>query len=463
MPKRLARTPGRLARTAVLVLLGVVVLVGGTVLAVPQWRESVLPSGTVTFSAGPPPGWRPPQTASPPALPLQALDPSAAPAAKALAARIPKLAEADAGAAPGLVLLDPQTGKTLVSRGGDKAMMPASTMKVLTSVAALDTLGAERTFTTSVVSTGKGSIVLRGGGDPLLTDSRRSGRASLQDLAVATADALKKAGRTSVSLGYDASLFTGASWHPRWTDNYRYSVAPIQSLMVNGGYVASTGKAEDDPAGVAAKKFGTRLKALGIKVSSIRPARASGSATEVAAVESPTVAQIIDSVLRYSNNVAAQVLARQMGLLTKRGGSFADGQAAVVAALKRLKLWRSGMVIDDNSGLSRNNRVTGSGLAATVALILNEPEFQGLAESLPTGGVSGTLFNRFDDRNERAGRGAVWAKTGSLRDVRSLAGFLITADGAPLVFAIQVNQVKRPLATEDWIDATIAAWSGCGC
>lgn len=51
------------------------------------------------------------------------------------------------------------------------------------------------------------------------------------------------------------------------------------------------------------------------------------------------------------------------------------------------------------------------------------------------------------------------AKTGSLRDVSTPSGHLITADGAPLVFAIMANQVVRPFATRDWIDRTTAAWA----
>ena len=96
-------------------------------------------------------------------------------------------------------------------------------------------------------------------------------------------------------------------------------------------------------------------------------------------------------------------------------------------------------------------------------LVLAEPRFRSLLLGLPVAGVSGTLFDRFDDRAERAGRGVVRAKTGSLRDVGTLAGYLITADGAPLVFAIMANSVVRPFATRDWMDRTTSAWAACGC
>ena len=456
-----ARAGARVVRNLVLGLLALVVVAAGVLLMVPQWRAAVLPSGTVTHTASAPPGWQAPQTASPPALPLDGLDPAPAPAAKALLARIPTLDKAAAGT-PGLVVIDPVTGKTLISRAG-RALIPASTMKLLTCLVALEALGNDRTFTTSVVSPKSGVIVLRGGGDPLLHDARTTGRASLQQLAADTAAALRKTGVTKVTLGYDATLFEAAAWHRHWTDNYRYSVAPISALMVDSGFHPTTGLAEKDPAATAAKRFATRLAKAGITVTSTKRATAAADDPVLTSMQSPPVEQLIEHTLRYSDNVAAETLARQVGLATDRGGSFADAEAAVRAMLKSLDLWTSGMVIDDNSGLSRENRVSPAALAKAMKLVVNEPRFRSLLLGLPVGGVSGTLYDRFDDKAERAGRGVVRAKTGSLRDVSTLAGYLITADGAPLVFAIMANQVVRPFATRDWIDRTTAAWAACGC
>ena len=70
----------RLARNLVLVLLAVVVLAAGVLLAVPQWRAAVLPSGSITYTASAPAAWRAPETAPAAALPLDDLDATAAPA-----------------------------------------------------------------------------------------------------------------------------------------------------------------------------------------------------------------------------------------------------------------------------------------------------------------------------------------------------------------------------------------------
>lgn len=458
--RRTARRAGTVARTVVLVLLGVVVLAAGTLLAVPAWRAAVLPSATVTRTAPPPADWRPPATAAPPVLPLDELQPVAAPPAKALAARVQKPATAASGP-PGLVVVDPATGRTLVRRS-DRPLVPASTMKLLTGLVALDSLGGSRTLRTAVLSPRRGVLVLRGGGDPLLTDARSTGRASLQRLAADTATALLAQGVRRVRLGYDATLFSGSGWHPRWTDAYRYSVAPIRALMVNGGRSA-TGEAQADPARSAARAFAARLTRAGVRVTSVEPGRAGSSADEVAAVASPSIAQLVEHTLRFSDNVAAETLARHVALADGKGGGFADAQAAVRSRLKALGLLPAGTVIDDNSGLSRNNRIAPSALAGALKRIVDEPRHRSLLLGLPVGGVSGTLYDRFDDKPERAGRGVVRAKTGSLRDVTALAGYLVTEDGAPLVFAVLANDVRRPDASRDWIDRTTAAWAACGC
>ncbi len=455
------RAVARVARNLVLVLLSIVVVAAGVLLAVPQWRTAVLPSGSITYTASAPPSWRAPETAPAARLPLDDLEPAAAPSAKALAARIPALPKG-AAATVGLVLSDPATGKVLVKRS-DRALIPASTMKLLTCLVALETLGNDRTFTTSVVSPRKGVVVLRGGGDPLLSDARATGRASLQQLAATTASELKKQGVTKVALGYDASLFSGPSWHPHWTDNYRYSVSPITALMVNSGFRADTGEAEKNPAQAAVKAFAKRLTKAGITVTGTGPRSASAGDTVLASMQSAPVEQLIEHTLRYSDNVAAETLARHIALADGDVGSFAEAEAAIRASLKTLGVWSAGMVIDDNSGLSRHNRVSPSALAGTMRLVLGEPRYRSLLLGLPVGGVSGTLFDRYDDAKERAGRGVVRAKTGSLRDVNALAGYLITSDGAPLVFAIVANGVTRPLEVRNWMDRTTAAWASCGC
>ncbi len=460
MPKAVARTAARRARTVVLVLLAVVVVAATTLLAVPQWRAAVLPSATVVRNSPPPVGYRAPVTASPPALPLDDLSQTPAPAAKALLAGLAKLPKGAAGKTS-VVVADPQSGQILIDRG-DRPAVPASTLKLLSALVAQETLGNDRRFATTTVSPKAGTVVLRGGGDPLLHDARTDGRASLQQLASSTAAELARAGTTRVKLGYDATLFTGNPWHRHWTDNYRYSVAPITALMIDGGRTR-TGEADKNPARTAAEKFAKRLTKAGVTVTAVTPMKAPDDSRELAAVQSPSVEELIAHALQASDNTAVETLTRQAALASGQRGDFAGASRTVTDTLRRLGLWASGMVIDDTCGLSRENRVTPGVLVKAVQLVLTEERFRSLLEGFPVGGVTGTLTDRFDDARERAGRGVVRAKTGSLRDVTTLAGYLVTSDGAPVAFALVANQVSRPLAVRDWMDTTTARWAACGC
>lgn len=444
----------------VLVLLAVVVVAATALLAVPQWRAAVLPTASVERSSPPPVGYRAPVTADPPALPLDELAPAAAPAAKALLDRLAKLPKGAAGRTS-VVVADPQAGQTLIDRG-DRPAIPASTMKLLSALVAQETLGNDRTFATTTVSPNPGTVILRGGGDPLLSDARADGRASLQQLAAATATELTRTGTSRVTLGYDATLFTGRSWHRHWTENYSYSVAPISALMADGARTR-TGQAEKNPARTAATRFAKRLAKAGIAVAAIKPMVAPADAAELAVVRSTSLEELINQALQASDNTAIETLTRQAALASGRRGDFAGASQTVSDTLSRLGLWAPGMVIDDTCGLSRENRVTPGVLAKAMQLVLTEERFRSLVAGLPLGGVTGTLSLRFDDARERAGRGVVRAKTGSLRDVTALAGYLVTADGAPVVFAFIANDVRRSWDVKDWMDTTTARWAACGC
>jgi len=364
----------------------------------------------------------------------------------------------------GVVVVDPATGTTLARRG-DAALVPASTMKVLTSLAAVDTLGAGATFTTRVVSPKGGRLVLVGGGDPMLTDKQSKSAtkpASLEALAARTVAALKESGTRSVRLGYDASLFSGPAWHPSWKSSWRSFTARVSALSINGAR-ADQWAVHADPALTAARAFATRLRKAGIKVTAVAAQEAPADAATLAEVRSAGLARIVGHTLRASDNFAAEVLSRHVGLGTSGKGSFKAGSAAVTTWLKANRLWAGDTVIDDGSGLSGKSRVRPSVLADAIALALVTPRLSSVPAGFPVAGVSGTLKDRFDDKAERAGRKVVHAKTGTLLGVASLAGYVTTADGATLAFAAMANRAIGRDTAYNWLDRTAAVLAGCGC
>jgi D-alanyl-D-alanine carboxypeptidase/D-alanyl-D-alanine-endopeptidase (penicillin-binding protein 4) len=82
---------------------------------------------------------------------------------------------------------------------------------------------------------------------------------------------------------------------------------------------------------------------------------------------------------------------------------------------------------------------------------------------LPVAGVEGSLRYRFSADDARSARGMVRGKTGTLRQVYSLAGFVRTTDGTLIAYAFITNGATGEFAAKTWLDKVAAAVAGCGC
>ena len=365
---------------------------------------------------------------------------------------------------------------TVVYRHGGGRVTPASTMKLLTTVAALQALGPEHRFTTSVVAKpGSRRVVLVGGGDPLLvrtplTDGSYPARADLDTLAADTARALRRAGRTRITLGYDTTLFAGPSVNPSWEPTYVPDdvVSPVSALWVDEGR-KTPGLADRAPAPavVAARSFAQSLGRRGITVTGPpRPGAAAGSGRTIAAVRGAPLAQVVQHVVEVSDNEGAEVLAHQVAVAEGRRASFTGSAAAVRSVLRRIGVDTTGDRILDGSGLARRNRLSPQTLMAVIreASSPRRPELRSAVATLPVAGFSGSLATRFDT-GDPAGPGLVRAKTGTLTGVHGLAGTVTTVDGAVLSFLAIADRVRGPdqLAARIRVDEVAAALAGCSC
>jgi D-alanyl-D-alanine carboxypeptidase/D-alanyl-D-alanine-endopeptidase (penicillin-binding protein 4) len=371
------------------------------------------------------------------------------------------------------------SGGPVVYRRGQGVVTPASTMKLLTTVAVLQALGPEHRFATTVVQRRRsGRVVLVGGGDPLLTrsplrDGSHPARADLDSLAAATARRLASAGRTRVRLGYDTTLFSGPAVNPRWEPSYVPDdvVSPISSLWVDEGRETSgSSDRADSPALEAAQSFARSLRRRGIEVvgaprAGTAPSRSSGGRV-VARVHGAALAQVVQHVLEVSDNEGAEVLARQVAVAEGRPASFTGAAAAVRSVLRGIGVTTTGAVIRDGSGLSRQNRLR----PATLLSVLRQASSQGrpglrsAVVDLPVAGFTGSLASRFDTGSP-AGRGRVRAKTGTLTGVHGLAGTVTSADGAVMRFVAIADRVRPPdqLTARTRIDEVAAALAACTC
>lgn len=355
---------------------------------------------------------------------------------------------------------------TVVRVGPVGAALPASTTKLFTTSAALAALGPGTRFATTVRRAGD-RVVLVGGGDPLLA------REDVASLGREAATALRADGVRRVRVGWDASLFTGPAFDPSWPASYRAEgvVAPISALWVDGGRTASGYGRVSDPPREAALVLAAALRRAGVRVTGlagpgVAAGAASGSGDELARHESQPVASLVEHTLQVSDNEAAEVLARQVGLAAAGDGSFAGGTAGVLRVLDRLGV-PAPAKLHDGSGLSRHDRIDP---AVTVALLravaTSEPDdpLRGVLPGLPVAGFSGSLALRFADVPD-AEKGRVRAKTGTLTGVSALAGVVVDARGVPLVFTLVADDVRLPdtLAARDALDRAAAALGGCTC
>ncbi|MGO4956725.1 D-alanyl-D-alanine carboxypeptidase/D-alanyl-D-alanine endopeptidase [Luteococcus sp. Sow4_B9] len=365
------------------------------------------------------------------------------------------------------IALDARTGEVLWQSRQTANLVPASTMKILTSAAALETLGARTTFRTRVVEPAAGTIVLVGGGDPLLASTPSKTYpfvASTDVLAARTAAELKKQGTTSVRLGFDDSLFTGPAWHPSWPDDYHDQVTTVSALWIDKGRPSKEGAPSRTPAQTAATVFAAQLKANGITVAGA-PSRvvAQKGARQVAHIESLPVASLVQETLVHSDNSAAEVLLRQVGVATGHGGSFAGGAKGVSATVLGMDPGSPSPRIADGSGLSRSNAASTALLAGVLQHAATTPKLSPLLEGMPVAGVTGTLTMRFYTPESEAGRGIVNAKTGTLSKVSSLAGHTRTRTGAPVVFALASNGAPKEWDVRSWLDRMSTTITTCEC
>lgn len=341
----------------------------------------------------------------------------------------------------------------VASRAVDVPYLGASTQKLLTGAAALAVLGPDSTLSTRVVAGAEpvngtlDRIVLVGGGDPMLStaefraaldaDPKTAGAPSTSLEALADAVVARGVRRIN-ALAVDDSRYDGVRYLPEWSPTYRTEgqIGPLGALTVNKGFSTLRPRPVpvDDPALFAGNELARLLRARGVTVNgtAVR-ARVPEPAVELARVDSAPVKAIVAEVERASDNLASELLVREIGVKAAKEGTTGAGLAAATARLAELGVPMEGVRLVDGSGLARDNRVTCRALAATVDLGAR-PELRGLWDGLAVAGQSGTLA---DELLGTGLEGRLRAKTGFLNGVSGLAG--IVDVGRPLRFALVVN------------------------
>ena len=393
------------------------------------------------------------------------------------------------------VVADLRSGLVLEERGGAKPMAPASTAKVITSLYALETLGADFRFVTRLIATGpvsggviQGDLILAGGADPTLgtddladlaADLARAGVRGVSGRFLVWGGAIPYAeeidGEQPIHVGYNPAISgmilnynrvhfewrragagyqlgmdaRGAKVQPRaFTADASLSnrKAPLFTYDRRGGKehwtvaAGALGKAGSrwlpvrDPAAYAGDVFQTLARAQGVPLPAPRGIDGLPGGTVLASHASAPLNVILRDMMKYSTNLTAEAV----GMTTSRYRQANAARGASGAAMADWLKARAGtgsVRFADHSGLGADTRISAMDMVRALRLLGPQVGLRGLMKG-------------FDLRDE-TGRKLqsqpldVDAKTGTLNFVSTLAGYMTAPDGTDLAFAIFTGDLGR--------------------
>jgi D-alanyl-D-alanine carboxypeptidase/D-alanyl-D-alanine-endopeptidase (penicillin-binding protein 4) len=416
-----------------------------------------------------------------------------------------------------VVVQDAASGSTVLALNEREPVNPASLTKLVTTYAALDLLGPAWTWKTGVWLDGAvqggvldGSLVIRGSGDPTLTVERvwlllqrvrQLGVREIRGDIVLDRGAFADPGRSAAdfdgeplrpyNVKADALLLNFKALTYRFTPDPSRGVAVVgveprlDGVVVDAEVPLARGACDDwrgalkatldDPArvrfgGAYPTSCGERtwplayadpasynarlLRALwldggGRLGGTVREGRAPSGVPPSFEFESPPLAAVVRDINKFSNNVMAQQL---FLTLAEAPDGVATPEAARAALLRwatsRLGEPEPGLRLDNGSGLSRDTRVTAAWLAKLLQTAAASAVMPELMSSLPVSGVDGTL------RRSRAPAGRAHLKTGSLRDVAAVAGYVLGSSGRRYVL-VAIVQDPNANAARPALDALV--------
>lgn len=415
----------------------------------------------------------------------------------------------------------------LIRYRADVPRNPASTMKVVTTYAALELLGPAYSWRTRAWASGAvknlvldGDLVLEGGGDPFMTADRWWGfvnalrqagiervtgnviidnsyfqhqgddRAAFDNRPYRSYNVLPDAllinfQTVNVSVVPDAAAGTVRARVNPWPANMvlensvRLEQGPCRRgsggmivampdgpsgnrLNLGGHYAAGCGPLSVTRAVMRAPDFAFGIfktywqQSGGTLDGGLRLGPVPADARLLHTHESLTLAEVIRLVNKFSSNVMARHLLLTIGAeKVGRPGSPAAGARAVAEFLASRGIQTRDLVIENGSGLSREERISAETLAAVLLEAWRSPYAPEFQASLPLAAVDGTLRRRFRSPDME---GRLRMKTGSLQDVSALAGYVNAASGKTYVAVILVNHPKAELGAGEAVQAAVVDW-----
>ena len=322
----------------------------------------------------------------------------------------------------GLMVYDLTADSTLYRYGERQMLRPASTMKLVTAIAAIDRLGGSYQFKTELCYTGRvsdgtleGDVYCVGGMDPLFnSDDMKALVESLRKMGVDTLRGHLYADKSMKNLD-----LLGEGWC--WDDDN----PPLTPL----------------PYGRQDKfmeRFENHLRESGIVVEAFSATATKPDSAYCICTRFHTIDQVLMRMMKESDNLFAESMFYHLAVSTGERPATADQARTLIRRLiDKVGLKGTQYKIADGSGLSLYNYVSPELEVRFLRHAFHHPNiYLHLLPSLPKAGMDGTLKKRMKGSFTL---GNVKAKTGSVTGVYSLAGYCTAANGHDLCFAI-INQ-----------------------
>ena len=297
---------------------------------------------------------------------------------------------------PAMIVIDGTTGQIIYEKNIYSQRKPASVMKVLAGAVTLEYLDPQSVFNTTInIAPEVKTVVIRGSLDPWISldhkVARTMKRTSLPYMGFNTLSAIKKANGGSLK-----------NYKVIYSNLYSKDVANLKAFWAKRGFKPVFTSVTDDEAFLVQGDL-------------------------VVSENSPTVKEILDFMMLWSDNVLADRLA---GLAARAAGyspNIKGIDTIFRTLLAQFEIDDKKLFVADASGLSKKNKITAKLMGELLYKIRKDEKYALLYESLPIGGVSGTLQDRFTTTAPSA-VGLVRAKTGTLNGTATLAGYVQSTD-----------------------------------
>ncbi len=217
-------------------------------------------------------------------------------------------------------------------------------------------------------------------------------------------------------------------------------------FRVSGRAAGACGEFDVFRLALSQQEYGARLlktmwqEVGGTLTGTVRNGTIPADAVTIASHQSPPLSEVIRLINKRSNNVMTRVLLLTLGAEAGRKPATVENSVQVaLSVLSRQGLNMKGLVLDNGSGLSRIGVVSADSLTEMLHKAWQSPVMPEYVSSLSILGIDGTSRNRLRDP---ATRSMAHIKTGSLRDVRSIAGYVWGASGKRYIVVSMVNHER---------------------